>query len=217
MAPWPHATSPNLPPTGSDLVGYAVADKRDTHRGFCDPTQPERTSSVSLPDAQPALSRDGYGESDAGRTISSAPSGTATGALPFDVDITREIGQPGLLDGPWVAFELWTQNRIYGLSAHLVCARVRDRHTGSDTPDHPTLGARLAGGQKRNKAGLITEVSHPFPEVGSDAVFVSQMGNRLRVSETSPVTRVLVRHRVVSIGPNGELPSWDDITSPDAW
>ncbi|MEM9862844.1 MAG: hypothetical protein AAF938_14690, partial [Myxococcota bacterium] len=132
----------------------------------------------------------------------------------FDVDVTREIGEPGLLDGPWSALEIWTRNRIYALGADFTCVDVRDRQTGRSDPNHATLGARLVGGQLRDSRGLIIQVSHPFPEVGSAAVFATGIGNRLRVSETSRVTRVLFRQRIVRVGPNGELPSWDELTDP---
>lgn len=183
--------------------------KRDTKHGFRDPDKPERHASEGA-DQPPASPLAGHGP-----VIPPAP---ATPSLPsggpVDIDVRRESGEPGLLDGPWVAVELWTRNRIYGLGANLLCIQVRNRSDGVINAEHASLGARLVGGQRRSDAGLIIEVSHPFPEIGSAAVFATGLGNRLRVSETSHVTRVVVRQRVVAIGPNGELPSWDEITGP---
>lgn len=185
--------------------------KRDTKHGFSDPDNPERQVSKSAHQAaSPASPLAG--------AVPVLPPPPATPSVPsggpVDIDVRRESGEPGLLDGPWVAVELWTRNRIYGLGANLVCIQVRNRSDGVINAEHASLGARLVGGQRRNDAGLIIEVSHPFPEIGSAAVFATGFGNRLRVSETSHVTRVVIRQRIVSIGPGVELPSWDDITGP---
>jgi hypothetical protein len=183
--------------------------KRDTKHGFRDPDKPERqaTGGPIAQDQPPASPLADGPVIPAPATTPSIPSGG-----PVDIDVRRETGEPGLLDGPWVAVELWTRNRIYALGATLLCIEVRNRSDGVINAEHASLGARLVGGQRRNDSGLIIEVSHPFPEVGSAAVFATGLGNRLRVSETSHVTRVLIRQRVVTVGPNGELPSWDEIT-----
>lgn len=185
--------------------------KRDTKHGFRDPDSPERKV-VDGPVAQgrsPASPLAGPANAPEAPSRPSIPSGG-----PVDIDVRREVGEPGLLDGPWVAVELWTRNRIYGLGPNLMCMEVRNRSDGVVNAEHASLGARLVGGQRRNESGLIIEVSHPFPEVGSAAVFATGLGSRLRVSETSHVTRVVIRQRVVTVGPNGELPSWDEITGP---
>lgn len=187
--------------------------KRDTKSGFRDPDSPERRNAVGPT---------GQGRSPAsplaGADLPSAPTApgraSTPGSGPIDVDVRREVGEPGLLDGPWVAIELWTRNRIYGLGPDLKCIEVRNRNDGVVNAEHASLGARLVGGQRRNESGLIIEVSHPFPEIGGAAVFATGLGSRLRVSETSDVSRVVIRQRVVSVGPNGELPSWDEITGP---
>lgn len=187
--------------------------KRDTKHGFRDPDKPERQGSNGPKGQNPVPPSP---LADQGPVIpppAPAPSMPSSGP-PVEVDVRRDTGAPGLLDGPWVAIELWTRNRVYGLGANLQCIQVRNRSDGVINAEHASLGARLVGGQRRNDSGLIVEVSHPFPEVGSAAVFATGLGNRLRVSETSHVTRVLIRQRVVTVGPNGELPSWDEITDP---
>lgn len=186
--------------------------KRDTKSGFRDPDSPERQNAPGpvgqgRSPASPLAAAEIPPEPTPSRA--SVPSGA-----PVDIDVRREVGEPGLLDGPWVAVELWTRNRIYGLGPNLMCIEVRNRSDGVVNVEHASLGARLVGGQRRNESGLIIEVSHPFPEIGSAAVFATGLGSRLRVSETSHVTRVVIRQRVVSVGPNGELPSWDEITGP---
>ena len=194
----------------------SVAKARKTHQGFRDPLDADALGKSPATPASPVS--DGpevtvHAPPNRPATFSpAAPSGGA--ALPFDVDVAREVGTPTLIAGPWIAIEVWTQNRIYGVGAAMTCVFVRDRGTGENAPDHPTLGARLAGGQRRNDAGLIVEVSHPLPEPNFTAVFVTGMGARLRVSETSKVTRVVFHQRTVALGPEGGLPTWDEITDP---
>lgn len=128
---------------------------------------------------------------------------------PMEIEHVRETGSPALLSGPWRAFEIWTQNRIYGIDATMTCREVIDRTTGSPSADHPALGQRLLGGQIRDSEGRITQVSHPLPNRGAMAIFASGFGKRLLVSETSSVTRVVVRQRVVDVD---APPSWEEIT-----
>lgn len=95
------------------------------------------------------------------------------------------------------AFEIWTRNRVYGLDGTLECIEVIDLATGRTDPNHPFLGARLVGGQSRNEDS--NELSFPLPVPGSDAVFQKfDKQNRIRLSVTSRVTRVLLHvHRVM--------------------
>lgn len=135
-----------------------------------------------------------------------------------EVEDVLEVGSPSLLTGPWRAVEIWTQNRVYGIDATMRCREVIDRASGDKAPRHATLGARLLGGQLRADDGRIVEVSHPLPRVGAAAVFSSGMGRRVRVSETSPVTRVVFRQRVVQMdGPavSCRAVSWEDVTGGD--
>jgi len=111
--------------------------------------------------------------------------------------------------------EVWTVHRAYALDASLCCVEVLDRASGQRQPDHPILGATLVGGQVRGKGGAIEQVSHPFPRRGATAVFTRAMGQRLSYSETSPVTRVVMRLRVVDVSAGGQPPTWEEVTGPD--
>jgi hypothetical protein len=95
------------------------------------------------------------------------------------------------------AFEIWTRNRVYALDGTLECIEVIDLATGRSNPHHPFLGARLVGGQTRSEQS--NELSFPLPVPGSDAVFQKfDRHNRIRLSVTSRVTRVLLHvHRVM--------------------
>ena len=112
------------------------------------------------------------------------------------------------LHGAWCALEVWTQNHVYGLDAGAVCRVVRDLGSTGEDREHPIVGARLLGGQRRGPGGRIAEVSFPLPKIGSMAVFATQVGKRRSVSETSTVTRVVLRQRVVALA-QGEAPTWN--------
>lgn len=115
----------------------------------------------------------------------------------LEVDEIREVGGPSLFSGPWRAVEIWTQNRVYGVAATMRCTEVLDRASGSLQLDHPILGSSLLGGQRRGADGSIRSVCVPYPEPGTVAVFSVRVGGRLKISETSTVTRVVLRqHRV---------------------
>lgn len=131
-----------------------------------------------------------------------------------ELDEIHESGPPALLDGPWRAVEIWTHHRVYALDAYLQCTEVIDRATGKAQPDHKVLGSRLVGGQRRAESGAIVQVSHPLPEPGATAVFTLAMGKRLSYSETTPVTRVVYRQRVVEVEQGERAPTWDDVTGP---
>ncbi len=177
-----------------------MASKRKTVRGFGDPEEPQRESGPPPPPSPLA---------ETSRVIRDKP----TSPLEFEIDHVHETGT-AVLTGPWRAVEIWTQNRVYGLDAALICRSVADRASGSASVDHPTIGARLLGGQVRDKAGRITQVSHPLPQRGAAAVFAS--GDKcLRVSETSAVTRVIYHQRVVDVAAGSPSPRWEDITGDD--
>ena len=175
--------------------------ERDTHRGFTEPTQ-----RVSVHDEEDESTMRDRPSVDEPRHRSAAVD------VELDIEHIRESGSPSLLAGPWRAFEVWTRNRIYGVDGAMVCRAVTDRATGASTGDHPALGARLIGGQHRDADGRILWVSHPLPSRGGAAVFSQGMGSRLKVSETSEVTRVVVRQRVVTVSPGEPPPSWTAVT-----
>ncbi|MEM1417447.1 MAG: hypothetical protein AAGH15_21300 [Myxococcota bacterium] len=121
------------------------------------------------------------------------------------VEVRECVGMDGIDDG-WCAAEVWTRNRVYSVDGEALCRQVRDLQSGYVVPDHPIVGQRLLGGQRRGEGGRIEEISFPFPHEGSMAVFSRPVGRRSEVSETSAVTRVVLRQRVVRVGEEG--PPW---------
>lgn len=180
---------------------------RPTHRGFAEPTKRVSMAdppTAEAPDTQPDVAPPPQGEA--------RRRGPSAEDVALDIEQVREAGSPSLLSGPWRAIEIWTRNRIYGVDGAMICVSVTDRATDAQQTDHPAIGARLLGGQHRAKDGTIEWVAHPLPARGGAAVFARRFGKRLNVSETSDVTRVVVRQRVVEVGPDGVPPAWDEIT-----
>lgn len=132
----------------------------------------------------------------------------------MEVERVEEHGPPALLDGRWRAYEIWTAQHIYVLADDLCCMEVVARASGRGDARHEIVGARLIGGELRDDAGRIRSVYHPLPERGSRAVFTKAVGDRQRMSETSPVTRVVLRQRVVSLQAADQGPQvrWKDVT-----
>jgi hypothetical protein len=127
-----------------------------------------------------------------------------------DIDLVYERRSAPLPDQPWVFLEIWTRNTIYALDARLVCIDVIDQLTKRSHGDHPLRGARLVGGQARE--GDAMELSHPFPRPGAEAVFEQMQGRHVRFSQTSTVTRVVMRLRVLTVTPEQLLPTWEEVT-----
>jgi len=179
---------------------------RSTHRGFGEPTS--RVSMADPPSAE-VFADDTDVELPAPGKRRRGPSAED---VALDIEQVRETGTPALLAGPWRAVEIWTRNRIYGVDGSMVCRSVTDRASDQQQPDHPAIGARLLGGQRRAENGSIEWVAHPLPARGGAAVFARRFGKRLNVSETSDVTRVVVRQRVVEVGSDQPPPKWDELT-----
>jgi hypothetical protein len=127
-----------------------------------------------------------------------------------DIDLVYERRSAPLPDQPWVFLEIWTRNTIYALDARLVCIDVVDQLTKRSQGEHPLRGARLVGGQARE--GEAMELSHPFPRPGAEAVFEQLQGRHVRFSQTSTVTRVVMRLRVLTVTPEQLLPTWEEVT-----
>lgn len=184
-----------------------------TQRGFGAPDEGGPDVELPPPPKSPAEAAPEVRAALAPRRSSERPSEISS----VEVEDFLEVGTPSLLTGPWRAVEIWTQNRIYGIDSTMRCREVVDRASGKASEGHPTIGARLLGGQRRADDGRILEVSHPLPRVGAAAVFSQGMGRRIRVSETSSVTRVVFRQRVVQM--EGEAVardfSWEDVTGAD--
>ncbi len=137
-----------------------------------------------------------------------APRRVSTPAV--DIDLVYEKRSAPLPDAPWTFLEIWTRNTIYALDARLHCVDVIDQGTKRSLLDHPLRGARLVGGQIRE--GDAMELSHPFPRPGSEAVFEQAQGRHVRFSQTSSVTRVVMRLRVLTVTPDQLLPTWEEVT-----
>ena len=127
-----------------------------------------------------------------------------------DIDLVYEKRSAPLPDAPWTFLEIWTRNTIYALDARLHCVDVIDQASKRSLLDHPLRGARLVGGQVRE--GDAMELSHPFPRPGSEAVFEQAQRRHVRFSQTSSVTRVVMRLRVLTVTPDQLLPTWEEVT-----
>jgi hypothetical protein len=128
----------------------------------------------------------------------------------LDIDLIHERRTAPLPDHEWTFVEIWTRNTIYALDSRLCCIAVVDQSSRRAHADHALLGARLVGGQRRD--GDSMELSHPFPRPGSEAVFEQTKGRQVRFSQTSTVTRVVLRLRVLTVASDNLLPTWEEIT-----
>lgn len=126
-----------------------------------------------------------------------------------EVELVYERKAPPYVDRPWRMLEIWTQNRVYGIDSTMRCVDVIDQGTQQVMPSHGLLGARLVGGQHRD--GEKVHLSHPFPQPGTEAVFEQAAGRISSFSHSSTVTRVVLRLRMITIGPGGQVPTWDEI------
>jgi hypothetical protein len=107
-------------------------------------------------------------------------------------------GGADLVDGEWTAYAIHTQRRVYCLDAHLDCRAVLDLASLVPVKAHPVIGAELVGAQHKDAEGRVTHVVRPLPESGAHAVFSKRVGGRVQVSETSPVTRLVLRVQSVA-------------------
>jgi hypothetical protein len=151
----------------------------------------------------------GSGRNKGGR--SGGGGGAARRGQPaLDIDLIHERRTAPLPDHEWTFVEIWTRNTIYALDSRLVCIAVVDQTSRKSHGEHALLNARLVGGQRRD--GDSMELSHPFPRPGSEAVFEQTKGRQVRFSQTSTVTRVVLRLRVLTVASDNLLPTWEEIT-----
>ncbi len=108
------------------------------------------------------------------------------------------------------ALEIWTLNRVYVVDSAFVCTRVVDRRTGQFDNAHSTLGATLAGGQRRY--GKTLHMARPFPVPGTEAMFTRMSGDKNPTALTSKVERVVLRIRVTTLVFDDDG-AFDDVTS----
>lgn len=110
----------------------------------------------------------------------------------------------------WAAFEVWTRNRIYITDWSMRCLEVLDRKSNKRDPDHSLVGAYLAGGQRQDDDYM--EMTYPCPRPGTEAVF-EYRGVRKGFVNTSTVTRVVLRLRVLTVPRERAVPTWDELSS----
>jgi len=127
----------------------------------------------------------------------------------IEVDI-RKVNGPAALGSIRRVFEVWTKNRVYILDAGMRCIEVIDLATGVTNKQHPFLGARCAGGRDHEKS----ELSFPLPAPGSEAVFQkTESGNRIKLSVTSQVVRVMFHASRVRIKQDQADRVWGKIST----
>ncbi len=128
-----------------------------------------------------------------------------------EVEVRQISGTAALGNYAKRAYEIWTKNRVYGLDGGLECIEVIDLATGRSNPKHAFLGARLVGGQTRN--GNQNELSFPLPTPGGEAVFQKlDTNNRIKLSVTSRVTRVILHVHRVKVESAQRDGAWGKIT-----
>lgn len=138
------------------------------------------------------------------------PPGPKTPAV--EIELVHEHRVPPTVDRAWRMLEVWTQNTVYGIDSNMRCIEVLNAKTRKPVGEHVLIGARLVGGQhiENNK----THLSHPFPRPGTEAVFEQTSKMDAIFSHTSPVTRVVLRLRHLTIDAGSAAPSWDEIAPP---
>jgi len=111
----------------------------------------------------------------------------------------------------WPMLEIWTRNRIYYVDASMVCVQVTARD-GTLEPNHSLRGARLTGGERRQRDGSDAEIYFPFPLPGTEAVFRSAGKRNGSFGRTSTIERVILKARKMRVGPEESDSSWKEIT-----
>jgi hypothetical protein len=127
-----------------------------------------------------------------------------------EIEVTHDRGSAPRADVMRRVYEVWTGNHVYSLDSRMVCVEVRQPAGNKVVSDHPFLGSRLVGGQIQDEHTV--EMSYPLPRPGAFAVFEARKGNRRHFSRTSPVTRVVLRLRIVSVTERTAIPTWEDVS-----
>jgi len=129
-----------------------------------------------------------------------------------EIEVVRERSRAPRPEPMLGCYEIFTQNNVYVVDARMRCLQVREVSSGEAKADHPFVGGRLVGGQAQEAA---MEMSHPLPRPGAHAVFELRKGNRRQFTRTSPVERVVLRLRIVTITDGSDVPSWDELVADD--
>jgi hypothetical protein len=98
-----------------------------------------------------------------------------------------------------VYLQIWTRNRLYHVSAAMVCVAVIDRETRKPDPTARLLGSKLSGGETIRADGSI-DLYFPLPVPGCAAVFADP-AKQAKVGRTSEVERVVMRLHKMRVRP----------------
>ena len=112
--------------------------------------------------------------------------------------------------GAWTLVEIWTRNRVYHINSEFECISVISRATAQEEREHPLKGARLTGGERRNKSAHLVDIYFPLPTPGTEAVFKSGVRKTGQFAKTSTIERVVLRVRRVRIQTVAEGQAWDE-------
>jgi hypothetical protein len=146
--------------------------------------------------------------------MSDSPSKAPASKTPaVEIELVHEHRVGATVDRGWRMLEVWTQNTVYGIDSNMRCIEVLDPKTRKTLGDHVLIGARLVGGQHIEN-DRVSHLSHPFPRPGTEAVFEQTSKADAIFSHTSPVTRVVLRLRHLTIDAGTKAPSWDEIAPP---
>ncbi len=129
----------------------------------------------------------------------------------IEIEYIEQSGAESHKSESWTLFEIWTRNRVYHVDATLHCIAVITRSTGRAEPAHPLRGARLTGGERRNKTSHLVEIYFPLPSPGTEAVFRSDAKKQGQFARTSTIERVVLRVRRVHVNTVAEGQAWDEI------
>jgi hypothetical protein len=129
----------------------------------------------------------------------------------IEVECVDQPGVDSFDPASWTLFEIWTRNRIYHVDSAFKCIAVVTRDTGRAESTHPLKGARLTGGERRNKSSHLVDVFFPLPSPGTEAIFRSDAKKHGQFAKTSTIERVVLRVRRVRVNTVAEGQAWDDL------
>lgn len=128
----------------------------------------------------------------------------------IEIEYVEQSGVDAHKNEAWTLFEIWTRNRVYHIDASLQCIAVVTRSTGRAEAAHPLRGARLTGGERRNKSSHLVDIYFPLPSPGTEAVFRSD-AKKGQFARTSTIERVVLRVRRVRVNTVAEGHAWDEM------
>jgi hypothetical protein len=129
----------------------------------------------------------------------------------IEIECVEQPGAQTFDSASWTLFEIWTRNRIYHVDSSFICIAVVTRATGKAESAHPLKGARLTGGERRNKSAHLVDIFFPLPSPGTEAVFRSDAKKHGQFAKTSTIERVVLRVRRVRVSSPAEGQAWDEL------